>query len=284
MTAVSLFRGRICSARAESGITVSMDRRNFLAGSSAAGLAAASASAAQHETDDNQIYELRCYWMRNSKTDQYGRLTAFLEAEHLPMTKRTGIEAQGYFRVTLGEHTPRVFTLSAFDSLADMGEKLRARAADKQWMQADDDFGAQDYPQYDRVESRLLRAFDGMKTIETPGKADKPRVFDLRIYEQETFRDTREKTRMFNEEEIQIFRDCGIHPLFFAETIVGSRMPNITYMTYYADMDARGKAWRAFASSDDWNRIKKVPKWANAEVVSTVSNTHMAGLPFSPIK
>ena len=53
-----------------------------------------------------KFYELRCYWMRNSKTDQYGRLTAFLEAEHLPMTKRTGIEAQGYFRVTLGEHTP----------------------------------------------------------------------------------------------------------------------------------------------------------------------------------
>lgn len=261
-----------------------MDRRNFLASSSAAGLAAASASAAERETGGNQIFELRCYRLRNSKTDQFGRLTAFFEAEHLPMTKRTGIAAQGYFRVTLGEYTPRVFTLSAFDSLTDMDEKRKARAADKQWMQAADDFGAQDYPQYDRVESRLLRAFDGMKAIEVPDKADKPRAFDLRVYEQETFRDTREKTRMFNEEEIQIFRDCGINPLFFAETIVGPGMPSIAYMTHYPDMDARGKAWRAFASSDDWNRIKKVPKWANAEVVSTVSNTHLAPLPFSPIR
>lgn len=261
-----------------------MDRRNFLASSSIAGLAAGSASAAHHEEGGNQIYELRCYWMRNSKTDQYGRLTAFMEAEHLPMTQRTGIEAQGYFRVTLGEYTPRIFTLSVFDSLADMGEKRKARAADKQWMTAANDFGSQDYPQYDRVESWLLRAFDGMKKIEAPGKADSPRVFDLRVYEQETFRDTREKTRMFNEEEIQIFRDCGIHPLIFAETIVGSRMPSITYITHYADMDARGKAWRTFSSNDDWNRIKKNPKWTNAEVVSTVSNTHMAGLSFSPLK
>ncbi len=261
-----------------------MDRRNFIASSSAAGLAAGSAAAADGDGDGNQIYELRCYWMRNSKTDQYGRLTGFMESEHLPMTKRTGIAAQGYFRVTLGESTPRVYALSVFESLADMGEKRAARAADKKWTKAADDFGSQDYPQYDRVESWLLRAFDGMKKIEVPAKADKPRVFDLRVYEQETFRDTREKTRMFNEEEIQIFRDSGINPLIFADTIVGSRMPNITYMTYYADMDARGEAWKTFATSEGWNRIKVIPKWTNAEVVSTVSNTHLAGLPFSPIK
>ena len=263
---------------------VSMDRRNFLATSSAAGLAAGSAVAAESAGGSNQIFELRCYQMRNSKTDQYGRLTGFMESEHLPMTKRTGVTAQGYFRVTLGEYTPRVYALSVFDSLADMGEKHAARAADKKWTKAADDFGSQGYPQYDRVESWLLRAFDGMKKIEVPGKADKPRVFDLRVYEQETFRDTREKTRMFNEEEIQIFRDVGINPLIFAETIVGSRMPNITYMTFYPDMDARTEAWKAFGASEGWNRIKVIPKWTNAEVVSTVSNTHLAGLPFSPIQ
>ncbi len=258
-----------------------MDRRNFLASSSAAGLAAGSAAAAEGEA--NQVFELRCYKLRYSKSNQYGRLTDFLESEHLPMTKRVGI-VQGYFRVTLGEFTPRVYALSAYDSLADMAQKVEAQRADEKWSKADDEFGSHDDAPYDRVESWLLRAFDGMKAIEVPGIPESPRAFDLRIYEQETFRDTREKMTMFNEEEIQIFRDCGIHPVFFGETIVGSHMPSLIYMSHYADMDGRAKAWSTFGNSEGWNRIKNRPGWSNADIVSTVTNIHLAGLPFSPIR
>ena len=260
-----------------------MDRRNFLASSSAATMAAGPAAAAEGAEAENQIFELRCYKLRYSKANQYSRLTGFLEAEHLPMSKRVGM-TQGYFRVTLGEFTPRVYTLSAFDSLADMGEKMAAIRADKQWAQADTEFGSEDEASFDRVESWLLRAFDGMKTIEVPEAGDEPRAFDLRIYEQETFRDTREKMRMFNEEEIQIFRDCGINPVFFGETIVGSHMPSLIYMSHYPSMDARATAWSTFGKSEGWNRIKVRPGWSNADIVSTVSNIHLAGLPFSPIR
>ena len=260
-----------------------MDRRNFLTTSSAVGLAAGSAAGAEGAAKDNQIFELRCYKLRYSKSDQYGRLTAFLESEHLPMTERVGF-VQGYFRVTLGEFTPRVYTLAAYDSLADMGEKLAAKRADEAWAKAATEFGLHDDAPYERVESWLLRAFDGMKAIEVPEAPAKPRVYDLRIYEQETFRDTQEKMRMFNEEEIQIFRDCGVHPLFFGETIVGSHMPSLVYMSYYADMDARSKAWSTFGKSEGWQRIKNRPGWGNADIVSTVSNIHLAGLPFSPIR
>lgn len=260
-----------------------MDRRNFLASSSAAGLAAGAASAAEGGAGDNQVFELRCYKLRHSKADQFGRLTEFLEAAHLPMTKRLRI-TQGYFRVTLGEFTPRIYTLAAYDSLAHMGEALAARRADEAWTEASTAFGEHDEAPFDRVESWLLYAFDGMKSIEVPAAGDSPRVFDLRIYEQETFRDTQEKARMFNEEEIQIFRDCGIHPVFFGETIVGSHMPSLIYMSHYADMDARSKAWSTFGKSEGWNRIKNRPGWSNADIVSTVSNIHLAGLPFSPIR
>ena len=254
-----------------------------MASSSAAGLAAGAASAAGGDSPENQIYELRCYKLRNSKADQYRRLTAFMESEHLPMAKRVGI-VQGYFRVTLGEFTPRVYTLSVYDSLADMGEKAAAARGDAAWSKAETEFGLHDEAAFDRVESWLLRAFDGMRSIEVPEAPDRPRTFDLRIYEQETFRDTQEKMRMFNEEEIQIFRDCGIHPVFFGETIVGSHMPSLIYMSHYADMAARAKAWSTFGRSEGWNRIKNRPGWGNADIVSTVSNIHLAGLPFSPIR
>ncbi len=258
-----------------------MHRRGFLTSSSVA--AAVGASASGEDGTENQIFELRCYRLRYSKSDQFGRLTGFLRDEHLPMAKRLGL-VQGYFRVTLGEFTPRVYTLAAYDSLADMGQKMAAKRADEAFAKASAEFGSADEAPYDRVESWLLRAFDGMRSIEVPSVPEQPRTYDLRIYEQETARDTQEKMRMFNEAEIEIFRDCGIHPLFFGETIVGSHMPSLMYMSHYADMDARGEAWSTFVRSDGWNEIKNRSGWSNADIVSTVSNIHLAGLPFSPIR
>ena len=61
-------------------------------------------------------------------------------------------------------------------------------------------------------------------------------------------------------------------------------MPSLIYMAHYDDMDARAQAWSTFSRSEDWNRIKNHPGWSNADIVSTVSNIHLAGLPFSPIR
>ena len=259
-----------------------MNRRGFIS-ASAAGLAAGAASAA--EPGGNQFYELREYQLRNSKAGQQARLTAFLEAEHLPMTKRAGVAAAGYFSMQLGEFGPRLFSLAVYNSLAHMQEVLDARAADKAWMKAAADFGAAEAP-FDRVKSRLLRAFDGLKKIEIPKPNDEkgPRLFDLRTYEAETFADLREKINMFNSEEIEIFRKTGINPLLFGETIVGDHMPNLTYMAWYDDMAARDKAWAAFLSHPDWIRIRSKPGWGNDDIVATVSNIHLRPLKFSPIR
>lgn len=89
---------------------------------------------------------------------------------------------------------------------------------------------------------------------------------------------------MFNEAEIPIVRDCGIHSLFFGETIIGSPMPSLSHMSDYADLEARSRVWSRFGKNDAWNRIKDRLGWSNAEIVSTVSNIHLAGLPFSPIR
>lgn len=263
-----------------------MDRRNFL-GASAAGIAASStASAAHHEGGTAQIFELRDYKLRNSKAGQSRRLQEFLEQEHLPMTKRVGVSAMGYFSQYLGEDGPRIYTLAAYDSMAHMGEILEAKLADKGWTKAAAEFGADPQPPFDRVSSRLLRAFDGMKKIEPPQVSeDKPgRLFDLRTYQAETFADLREKMNMFNTEEIEIFRKTGVNPLFFGETLVGDKMPNLTYAAYYDDMAARDKAWAAFGSHPDWIRIRSKPGWGNDDIVANVGNTHMKPLPFSPIR
>ncbi len=247
-------------------------------------MAAGAASAA--EAGGNQYYELREYKLRNSKAQQSRRLLEFLEQAHLPMTKRVGVAAAGYFSVYLGEESPRIYTVLAYNSLAHMQEVVEAKLADKAWMKASDEIGADPNPTFDRVSSRLLRAFDGIKRLEVPAvAADKPaRFFDLRTYQAETFRDVREKINMFNTEEIAIFRKTGINPVLFGETVIGDKMPNLTYLVWYDDEAARAKAWEAFLAHPDWIRIRSKPGWGNDDIVADVGNTHLRPLSFSPIR
>jgi len=258
-----------------------MNRRSFL-GTSAAGVAASSAAAAS--SDVSQYIELKFIQMRNSKSNQRGRTTAFLEKHHLPMTKRAGYVSAGYFNKYLGDDSPRMVLVSAFDSLAAMQDAAAAKRADKEFMKASDEFGSADAAPYDRIETWLLRAFDGMPKIEVAKPGEKPRFFDLRTYQAETFTDLREKMKMFNSEEIAIFRKVGINPVFFGETVAGGKMPNLTYMVSYADQAAREAAWSKFGADEDWLRIRSKPEWSNDSIVMTVGNTHLRPLPFSPIR
>ena len=46
---------------------------------------------------------------------------------------------------------------------------------------------------------------------------------------------------MFNDAEAGIFKRLGMQPVFFGETIVGSNMPNLTYMVTFDSLAAREK-------------------------------------------
>lgn len=268
-----------------------MNRRSFVTASGAAGLAASAASAssaaeASAAESSNQYIELRYLYLRNSRSNQVGRTREFLEKQHLPMAKRNDFGAVGYFDVYLGPNMPAIVMVTAHDSLADMEVKMARMRADKKWMAGSDQFGSGDDPPFDRSEVWLLRAFDGMPKLEVPSTREgkPPRFFDLRTYEAETYRDVREKIRMFNGEEIGIFRKTGVNPVFFGEAVFGSKLPNLTYLVWYDDMDARTAAWTKFIADPDWKRISTKPEWANNEVVSNITNTHLKPLPFSPIR
>jgi hypothetical protein len=261
-----------------------MNRRMFLSASAA--LAAAGGEASAADQTMNQYYELRTYQLRTNSSGQANRLSAFWEEHHLPMMKRLGIGPVGYFQVYLGPEMPKMVTLTAFDSLAAMETKRAAMAADKAWNKAVKDLGAGSSPAYERIESSLLRAFDGMPKLEVPSvEKDKPgRLFDLRRYESDSAAASAAKIDMFNQEEIKIFRRAGIQPVFFGQTIVGSRMPNLTYMVCYDDMAGRDAAWKKFLDDPDWKRIRVKPGWTDAEIVSNITNTFLRPLAFSPIR
>ena len=67
--------------------------------------------------------------------------------------------------------------------------------------------------------------------------------------------------------EIQVFRDTGLTPVFFGETVFGQLMPNLSYMLAFKDMETRNKNWDIFRVSDGWVAIKDLEEYKD-----TVSN------------
>jgi hypothetical protein len=64
-----------------------------------------------------------------------------------------------------------------------------------------------------------------------------------------------------------VFRDTGLTPVFFGETLFGPLMPNLTYMLVFEDMAARDRHWEEFRTSEGWAAIKDLEEYKD-----TVSN------------
>ena len=159
-------------------------------------------------------------------------------------------------------------------------------AADAEFMAAQKTLDASTDLPYLRYDSQLMRAFEGHPAVEVPaGPPTRPaRVFEIRTYETRTATALERKLAMFNEAEIALFRSLNMTPVFFGENLFGTRLPSLTYMLTYEDMTARYKAWAAFGSHPDWQRISKDPKYA-AVGTTTVSNVaYVKPLAFSPIR
>jgi hypothetical protein len=72
--------------------------------------------------------------------------------------------------------------------------------------------------------------------------------------------------------------------VFFGQTIVGSRMPNLSYMLAYSDLAARDKTWAAFSADPEWQKLRSTPGLADADIVNNISNAILRPLAFSPIR
>lgn len=105
---------------------------------------------------------------------------------------------------------------------------------------------------FERIESSLLLAFVRMPAVETPVRAT-GRVFQLRIYKSPSVLTGWKKIEMFNDAgEIKIFREVGLNPVFFGEAIVGSEIPNLTYMLVFESKAEQDASWRKFGQHPEW--------------------------------
>ena len=268
-----------------------MKRRHFikssLAAASLGGLSSSLVGAAAEAPGDGarEYYELRLYHLRRGTKqklfDDYYREAA------IPALNRAGLGAVGVFNVMTGPDNPTAYVLLTFKSLADFAALSGRLQADDEYQKTGADFIKAPAPDaaYVRIESSLMLAFSGIPRLEVPAAAaeKKPRIFELRTYESHSKKANLKKIEMFNVGEIAIFRRAGLTPVFFGETIIGSKLPNLTYMLTYENMAAHDKNWSQFGADPEWKKLSTTPGYTDPEIVSNISNVFLRPTAYSQI-
>ena len=257
-----------------------MNRRKFIATSAAAGLAlgAAAIPARAGNATGKQLLEMRTYYFKSS--DKQKAFEDFLARAAIPALNRAGVNPVGVFKILPDDNaklkpdalSPRLYVLlphNSPDSCVLLTERM---AKDETLLQAGREIieAPKSDPAYERYESSLMLSFDGVPKVEVPTLAP-TRLLQLRIYESHNPDRALKKIHMFNEGgEIAIFRRCGMDPAFFGQALVGSKLPNLTYMLSFKDKEAQDTAWGKFGKDPGWLSLRKDE--AYKDTVSNITN------------
>ncbi|MFL6446665.1 MAG: NIPSNAP family protein [Bryobacteraceae bacterium] len=247
--------------------------------------AASAGGAAETSNGQREYYELRRYQLRSGSQPKL--VEKFMAETFIPGLNKLGLKPIGAFTLTLGPNTPALYLLipsTSLDLLANAESRL---AQQDDYMRAGEAFlGAPARePAYERMESSLMIAFEGWpKLVVPPVTAEKgKRVFQLRTYESPSFKAHRTKVAMFHSGEFDIFRKSGFWQVFFGDTLIGPRLPNLTYMLSYPDLGELNAKWDAFFSSPEWKKLAASPQFNYEATVSNVTNLILTPTSYSQI-
>lgn len=264
-----------------------MQRREFLAASVAAStLALTRASAATSTAGiEHEYYQIRRYQLRQGP--QTKLTESYLGDALIPALTRMGMGPIGAFQAEIGTETPAFYLLIPSKSAEALALVSLRLAEDAAFMKAAEPFWTAPAaaPAFERVETSLLRAFEGWpKLTPPPASATKAkRIFQLRTYESPSDFDHVRKVEMFNKGEFDIFTAWGFHPVFFGDTLIGARMPCLTYMVSYSSTDELNARWEAFRGSAEWKKLSSDPRYAYEAIISNITNLILSPLGVSQI-
>jgi hypothetical protein len=262
-----------------------MDRRNFVKstwGAALAGPLSTTSPFMENARKTQQWYELRTYQFASD--DQRQLTSAYLEQAYLPALNRAGIHQVGVFTEQQPQNIARTYVLIPFDSIDAFTAIDNRLAHDPTYLATGEAYLAAQptSPAYQRIESSLLKAFAHMPQMEAPEKKD--RLFELRCYESPTESAGQKKIEMFNDAgEIDIFKKVGARPVFFGETIIGERRPNLTYMLCFDNMEGHDARWKAFGSDPDWKKVSSMPEYSDARLISKITRTFLSPAGYSQV-
>lgn len=260
-----------------------MDRRNFIAGSLAASALTVAPGSDAHAgvtVQPRQFYQIRRYSLQTGP--QVTMTEKYISEALIPALANRGGPV-GAFRVEVGPETPTFYVLIPILSPDTAGALELELNKDESYVKAAEPFWSAPAtsPAFLRVESSLLVAFEGWPRITPPEKGK--RIFQLRTYESPSYRDHLIKVQMFHSGEFEIFKAAGFRPVFFGDTLIGPRMPNLTYMLSFADSTELDAKWNVFRNDPAWKKLSADPRFAFEAIVSNITNLVLSPLAASQI-
>jgi NIPSNAP len=215
------------------------------------------------DSDKPQYYELRVY---STKSEMQQKLvTDYWQSAAVPAYNRMGVQPIGVFTELQDSPKNKIYVLIPYESLDVFAAAPAKLVADTAYQNAAAEYLAhtKSDPAFERIESSLHVAFDGMKKLALPPSSaeKKPWIFELRTYLSPSESKGDNKVKMFNSGEITLMQEVGMSPVFFAQTVAGPHMPNLVYMVSGENPEEHKKHWQGFINSPVWKKLSGDPQY-----------------------
>jgi len=222
------------------------------------------ATAQKSTKEKTDFYRITVYHFSNKEQELL--LDEYLEKALLPALHKNKFKNIGVFKPVANDtaadkkiyvYLPsrKLSSLTAIDNLVHADSLYRLAATP--YLVAN-----YDKPPFIRYQNMLLKAFRLATEMTLPSlkSAKAEHIYELRSYESATDSLYRNKVHMFNEgHEIDLFKKMDFNAVFYADVLMGDRMPNLIYMTCFENMAERNEHWKAFGNSPEWKAISSAP-------------------------
>ena len=243
--------------------------------------AASGKTLAAEPAEGRDVYELRQLIVETK--EQRAGVDKFLKGAAIPAMNRIGIKPVGVFYPAEGlSPVYIVIRHPSMESVCTLHSRLYQ---DSEFVSQGADFinAPASAPAFRRMENSVMLAFRGMPHLETPASGP-DRVFQLRTYESPSVKTNLKKIEMFNDAgEMKLFREVGLTPVFFGQTFVGTKLPNLTYMLGFKNLDEQKAAWKRFGSHPEWKKLSAMPEYADKAILCGITNLMLVPADYSQI-
>ena len=266
-----------------------MKRRAFITTGAALGMTpvmgmSALGSSESQAATGQQYFEWIRYHLHVG--NRQGWVAEYYRDVAIPALNKAGISTVGVFNVNRGPNDPTLHVIiphPTLESVVTLNDRL---LDDQSFVKAGERFLKSPLSEmaFVSMEKSILKAFTHFPELVVPTQkqADKSRIIQVRTYEAPSLTASKRKIHMFNEGgEIEIFKNTGLQPILFGETIAGDRMPNLVYMCAFDDFAAMTKGWAAFGADPAWKKLSADPFYA--ETVSRINDWIWTPTAFSQI-
>ena len=240
-----------------------MNRRDFFLGAALSTTGLAFGNDSQKDNPRSFIL-LETFYAENK--DKRDKLAQKFDSELIPLRHEIGFNKVGIFTLhdelmknekdaSLAKFNSAVFVLQGTDS-ADLLLNYQDYSMRKASL-----FNLVDDLDFIDEEIVAMRAFPSVPEITAPYD-NAERILQLRTYNSPNYDRNAMKEAMFEEGELDLFKNSGMLPVFFGKTLIGSMAPNITYMLSFPNNAARVEGWKKFVQSDGWKKMSSDPRYA----------------------